>query len=166
MPDVESHIALIKSLVSSISSRTAALTPEQMALPSACSEWEVQDVIAHLIGGADRQIGNMSRGKAGDSGPPQAAGGPTTPDLGARRDMHFRESMGDGLLAGFDDYYERLYGVLDGFQPDGWETPAGTSVEGRCPLGSISNCAFRSWQSTTGICAKPWSPIHPSTPTA
>ena len=133
MATIDSQIEMIKTLVSSISSRTATLTPEQLALPSACSEWQVQDVIAHLIGGADRQIDNMTRGKGGDSGPPQAADSPPTPDLGARRDMHWRESMGDGLLAGFDDYYERLYGVLDDFQPDRWDTPCWHQRRGAMP---------------------------------
>ena len=122
MSTVESHIELIKALVSSISSRSATLTPEQLALPSACSEWEVQDVIAHLIGGADRQIDNMTRGRGGDSGPPQAPDGSAVSNTSAQRDMHWRESMGDGLLAGFDDYYARLYEVLDEFHPDGWDT--------------------------------------------
>ena len=125
MSSVESQIDLIKTLVSSIGSQASSLTPEQMALPSACSEWQVQDVVAHLIGGANRQIEGMTRGRDGDSGPPQAS---TRTDssaasaLGAQRDMHWRESLGDGLLTAFHDYYAQLYEVLDTFHPDGWDT--------------------------------------------
>ena len=133
MTAVESQIELVKTLVSSISERSASLSKEQLALPSACDEWQVQDVIAHLIGGADRQIENMTRGKSGDSGPPRAVDTPASPDLGARRDMHWRESLGDGLLAGFDDYYARLFDLLDTFHPDGWETPCWHQRRGAMP---------------------------------
>ena len=125
MTSIESQIDLVKNLASSISARAGSLTPEQLALPSACSEWQVQDVVAHLIGGANRQIEGMTRGRDGDSGPPPES---TQADisaaaaLGSQRDMHWRESLGDGLLAAFDDYYARLYEVLDTFHPDGWDT--------------------------------------------
>ena len=133
MTTVESNIELVKTLVSSISERAASLSSEQLALPSACSEWQVQDVIAHLIGGADRQIENMTRGRGGDSGPPQGNAATGSATTSSQRDMHFRESLGDGLLAGFDDYYARLYGVLDTFQPDGWDTPCWHMRRGAMP---------------------------------
>lgn len=133
MSTIESQIELVKTLVSSISERAASLSPEQMSLPSACSEWEVQDVIAHLIGGADRQIENMTRGRDGDSGPPQASTATGSSATNSQRDMHWRESFGDRLVAGFDEYYDKLYDVLDTFQPDGWDTPCWHMRRGAMP---------------------------------
>ena len=167
MATIDSQIELIKTLVSSIGSRAKSLTPEQMALPSACTEWEVQDVIAHLIGGADRQIENMTRGKGGDSGPPQAVtqgDGSAAPNLGAQRDMHWRESMGDGLLAGFDDYYARLYEVFDAFHQDGWDTPCWHQRRGAMPAWEylelrIQELAIHDWDMRKAL--EPAPSIHP-----
>ena len=125
MSTIESQIEIVKALVSSIRERTGSLSPEQLALPSACSEWQVQDVVGHLIGGAQRQIDSMTRGRAGDSGPPEGfvpADSATASANNARGDVQRRKSFGDGLLEAFDDHYARLYEVLDSFNPDGWDT--------------------------------------------
>ena len=164
MPSIEQQIELVKTLASSISARAGSLTPEQMALPSACSEWQVRDVIAHLIGGADRQIDNMTRGKNGDSGPPQAADGSAISNTSAQRDMHWRESLGDGLLAGFDDYYARLYGVLDDFQPDGWDTLCWHQRRGAMPAWEyielrIQELAIHDWDMRKALEPNPL--LHP-----
>ena len=167
MPDVDSQIELVKTLVSSISARAGSLTPEQLALPSACSEWQVQDVIAHLIGGADRQIENMTRGMGGDSGPPQASNqsdSSAASALGSQRDMHWRESLGDGLLAGFDGYYARLYRVLDEFQPDGWDTLCWHQRRGAMPAWEyvelrIQELAIHDWDIRKAL--EPNPSLHP-----
>ena len=125
MSNIESQIEMVKTLASSVSTRAASLSPEQLALPSACSEWQVQDVVGHLIAGADRQIDSMTRGKAGDSGPPQGftpMDSSTTSATNSQRDVQRRVDLGDGLVAAFDDRYARLYQVLDDFHPDGWDT--------------------------------------------
>ena len=125
MSNVESQIELIKTLVSSIGTRTAALSPEQMALQSACSEWQVQDVVGHLIGGAQRQIDSMTRGRTGDSGPPEGfvpMPSTATSASNSQRDVQQRVELGDRLLAAYNEHYARLYEVMDTFHPDGWES--------------------------------------------
>ena len=125
MSSTESQIELVKTLVADIRARVGSLTPEQLALPSACDEWQVQDVLGHLIGGAERQLDSMRRGKNGESGPPEGftpLDSSTTSATNAQRDIQRRQNLGDGLLAAFDDYYSQLYDVLDDFQPDHWET--------------------------------------------
>lgn len=124
MSTIESQIELVKTLVSSIGSRAASLSPEQMALQSACSEWQVQDVVGHLLAGAQRQIDSMTRGRAGDAGPPQGftpMASTATSVSNSQRDVQQRVELGDGLLAAYNDYYARLYEVLDSFNPDGWD---------------------------------------------
>ena len=125
MASVESQIELVKALVSDISDRVDSLSPEQLALPSACSEWQVQDVVSHLIGGAERQIDGMRRGKAGDSGPPEGfrpMDSSAQSSGNAQRDLRWRQNLEGTLASAFDAAYDRLYAVMDGFAPDGWDT--------------------------------------------
>lgn len=136
MSNIESQIELIKTLVSSIGSRAASLSPEQMALQSACSEWQVQDVVGHLVGGAQRQVDSMTRGRAGDSGPPPGFTPTESSALSSsnsQRDVQQRVALGDGLLAAYNDHYARLYEVLDTFQPDGWDIPCWHMRRGAMP---------------------------------
>ncbi len=126
MPSIEQQGELVKVLVDNIRSNTAALSPEQLAQPSACADWQVQDVLSHLIGGADRQADSMRRGRAGDSGP---AAGFTPMDSAsmsannAQRDIQRREQLGDGLLSAFDSAYAGLQEQIDALGPNEWETP-------------------------------------------
>ncbi len=126
MPGIEQQAELVKTLVNGIRRNTAALTPEQLARPSACAGWQVQDVLSHLIGGAERQADSMRRGRAGDSGP---APGFTPMDssamsaTNAQRDIQRREQLGGGLLAAFDAAYAALQEQIDGLGPDDWQTP-------------------------------------------
>ena len=46
-----------------------ALPLEALSKPSACTQWQVQDVIAHLIGVAETYANAVSRGLQGDTGP-------------------------------------------------------------------------------------------------
>ena len=124
MSSTESQIELIKTLVSSIGSRALSLSPEQMELQSACSEWQVQDVVGHLLAGAQRQIDSMSRGRAGDSGPPEGfvpMASTATSASNSQRDVQQRVALGNGLLAAYNEHYARLYEVLDTFNPDRWD---------------------------------------------
>jgi len=126
MPSIEQQIELVKTLVNDIHSRVAALSPEQLALPSACADWQVQDVLSHLIGGAERQTDSMRRGRAGDSGPAPGftpADSTTMSVNNAQRDIQRREQLGDGLLSAFDTAYASLQEQIDGLGPDDWETP-------------------------------------------
>ena len=42
---------------------------EALSKPSACTQWQVQDVIAHLVGVAETYANSVSRGLQGDTGP-------------------------------------------------------------------------------------------------
>ena len=126
MPSIEQQVELVKTLVNEIRSNTAALTADQLARPSARADWQVQDVLSHLIGGADRQADSIRRGRAGDPGP---APGFTPMDNNAmsannaQRDVQRREQLGDGLLSAFDTAYAGLQQQIDGIGPNDWETP-------------------------------------------
>ena len=61
--EIEHRVAVAKRLAANIREHLGGLTPEQWELPSACAEWQVQDVVSHLIGGAERQAESMERGR-------------------------------------------------------------------------------------------------------
>jgi len=167
MSGIQSQIELVKTLASSISGRAASLSPDQMALPSACDEWQIQDVISHLVGGAERQIDSMRRGRAGDSGPPEGF----TPQessamsaTNAQRDIQRREDLGNGLMAAFDEYYERLYAELDHFDPDGWDTLCWHLRRGAMPASDyvelrIQELAIHDWDIRKAL--EPGLSLHP-----
>ena len=126
MPSIEQQIELVKTLVNDIHTRVASLSPEQLARPSACADWQVHDVLSHLIGGAERQTDSMRRGRAGDSGPAPGftpADSTTLSTNNAQRDIQRREQLGDGLLTAYDAAYANLQEQIDALGPNDWETP-------------------------------------------
>ena len=126
MPSIEQQVELVKTLVNDIRNNTASLSAEQMASPSACADWQVQDVLSHLIGGAERQTDSMRRGRAGDSGPAPGftpADSTTLSVNNAQRDIQRREQLGDGLLAAYETAYASLQEQIDAIGPNDWETP-------------------------------------------
>lgn len=167
MSGIESQIELVKTLASSISSLAGSLTPEQLALASACDEWQVQDVVSHLVGGAERQIDSMRRGKAGDSGPPQGFTPMESSAMSAtnaQRDISRREGLGDGLLAAFDEGYDQLYRELDRFGPDDWDTPCWHLRRGAMPASDyvelrIQELAIHDWDIRKALESEP--SLHP-----
>ena len=88
MTEIEHRVAVAKRLATNIRDYLEDLTPQQWELPSACAEWQVQDVVSHLIGGAERQAESMKRGLAGDSNPPVGFVPPQPAELSsAKNDM-------------------------------------------------------------------------------
>ncbi len=59
--EIEHRVEVAKRLAANIRKYLGELTPEQWELPSACAEWQVQDVVSHLIGGAERQAESMAK---------------------------------------------------------------------------------------------------------
>lgn len=159
MPNIEQQVELVKTLVGDISRNVAALTPEQLARPSACADWQVQDVLSHLIGGAERQADSMRRGRAGDSGPAPGftpTDSTTMSSTNAQRDIQRREQLGDGLLAAFDAAYAGLQRELDGLGPDDWQTPCWHLRRGAIPVSDylelrIQELAIHDWDMRHGL---------------
>jgi uncharacterized protein (TIGR03083 family) len=100
------------------------LPPAALSQPSACTEWQVQDVIAHLIGVAETYASSVGRGLQGDTAalPGRLPAGQTTGALAAagiaQRSIAAREALGDQLLAAFDTANDHLNSLLAGLQPE------------------------------------------------
>lgn len=106
-----------------------ALPPTVLSKPSACTQWQVQDVIAHLIGVAETYASSISRGLQGDTGPlpgrlpaGQATAAVSAESI-AQRSVAARQTLGDQLLATFDAANDRLNSLLAALQPEQRETP-------------------------------------------
>ena len=125
MTEIEHRVAVAKRLAANIRKYLGDLTPEQWELPSACVEWQVQDVVSHLIGGAERQAESMERGRGGDSNPPAGFVPPQPAELSAanaQRDINRRNEMAGHFLESFDASYKKLHLEFDEFAKTSWDT--------------------------------------------
>src|SRR5207302_8518428 len=99
-----------------------ALPPAALSKPSACTQWQVQDVIAHLVGVAETYANSVSRGLQGDTAPlpgrlpaGQATAAVSAESI-AQRSIAARKSFGDQLLATVDAAHNRLNSLLAGLE--------------------------------------------------
>ncbi|MEE8466623.1 MAG: maleylpyruvate isomerase family mycothiol-dependent enzyme [Dehalococcoidia bacterium] len=125
--EIEHRVAVAKRLAANIREHLGKLTPEHWDLPSACAEWQVQDVVSHLIGGAERQAESMERGRGGDSDPPAGFVPPEPAALSAtnaQRDIDRRDQLAGHFLESFDASYEKLHREFDEFSKGSWNTLA------------------------------------------
>lgn len=70
-----SLVAQTAAVASSIQAHLAALSVEDWARPSACTDWSVRQVAAHLAGMGQQFAGSIERGLQGDASPPVASAG-------------------------------------------------------------------------------------------
>ncbi|MDA0264468.1 MAG: maleylpyruvate isomerase family mycothiol-dependent enzyme [Chloroflexi bacterium] len=125
LTEIERRVAVAKQLATNIRGYLGELTPPQWELPSACAEWQVRDVVAHLIGGAERQAESMERGRGGDSNPPAGfvpAGPAALSAANAQRDINRRNQLAGRFLESFDASYEALHSQFDSFADGSWDT--------------------------------------------
>ena len=117
--EIDARVALIKRLAGDIHRRLSESAAEALTAPSACSEWDVGTVAAHLAGGAVRQREAMLRGLAGEGGPPEGETLMASPDQvqqsNAVSNVQTRNEWGDSLLDNFKDWYEELDLTLQGW---------------------------------------------------
>jgi uncharacterized protein (TIGR03083 family) len=105
------------------------LPPDAWTRPSACTQWQVQDVVAHLVGVAEFYAGTVGRGLQGETSPPPGrlpAGtstGASAADGIAQRSIAARKSLGDQLLATFVATGDRLNRTLRNLTPDDRQKP-------------------------------------------
>lgn len=150
---VTDRVAVARSLTSSLRDFVSGLSADQLARASACSEWQVIDVVSHLVGGAERQLASVQRGRAGQSGPPEGfvpLGNDELSATNAQRDIERRQQLEGGILDAFDSGYAELYEELDQFGPDDWSTPCWHLRRGAMPAADyvdlrIQELAIHDW---------------------
>jgi len=136
MDEMPRRVSLIQGLAARLKEFLGTLPTEAWELPSACELWQVRDVVAHLTGGAERQIESMARGLRGDASPPPTFAPmdvATMPARNARRDVVLRERLGKNLLATFATRYDQLGELLARFSPHDWGKPCWHARRGVMP---------------------------------
>jgi len=101
------------------------LSPVDWQRPSRCDQWQVADVVAHLI--EDRHADRITRGLHGDLTPSGfvPSGTVYTDAWRASVVQHprtLRRHLGDTLLATFCAENAHVDTLLTGLQPEAWET--------------------------------------------
>lgn len=115
---------------------------------SACDLWQVQDVVAHLIGNAEFYAGTVERGLRGESEPPEGrpAAGTGHPSLGAAGTAEGaianRERLGDKLLATLEARANHLNQLLAGLGAQDREKPC-YHPGGIVPAGNFVDLRFK-----------------------
>jgi uncharacterized protein (TIGR03083 family) len=62
MEALAAHVTLIQAEAERLAQYLATVPPDAWRQPSACQGWEVRDVVAHLIQGAQFYVHTISRG--------------------------------------------------------------------------------------------------------
>jgi len=117
--EIAAKVSLVKRLSGDIHHRLSEAPAEALNGPTACSEWDVGTVAAHLAGGATRQREAMLRGRDGQGGPPP--GEETLPSAdqvqqsNATSNVQARNEWGDALLDNLRQNYQELDDLLQGW---------------------------------------------------
>jgi uncharacterized protein (TIGR03083 family) len=117
-------VTVLQSETARITQYLMSLPPKAWSRPSACEAWQVQDVVAHLVGVAEFYADNIARGLQGDTNPP-----PGRPPAGtitaavaaggiAQRAIAERQKLGDQLLDRFRAANTHLAQVLAQLRPE------------------------------------------------
>ena len=129
MESVAERVTLLQRESTRLTQYLHALPREAWSRPSACAQWQMQDVVAHLVGIAEFYAGSVSRGLQGDTAPPEGrppAGTRTAASAAediAQRTIARRQQLGDQLLPAFETTDTALNRLLASLQPQDWEKP-------------------------------------------
>jgi uncharacterized protein (TIGR03083 family) len=124
MQSFEERASLYKSESEAFQEYLTALPPEFWGRQSACDEWLVGDVVAHLVGNSEFYAGTVTRGLQGESSPPEGR-----PDAGtghpsisaaalAKSSIEAKERLGDKLLETYLENDNILINLLTGLSPE------------------------------------------------
>jgi uncharacterized protein (TIGR03083 family) len=128
MATSETCVPISRSVAEGLTQYLHALPPEDWRRPSACEDWEVRDVVGHLIWVAMLYTEGISRGLRGDTSPldgfPPAGAFDTASysAFTAQRAIAQRVSLGEHLLAVFTARTAQLHDCLMTLQPQDGET--------------------------------------------
>ena len=124
MQSFEERASLYKSESEAFQEYLKALPSEFWGRQSACGEWLVGDVVAHLVGNSEFYAGTVTRGLQGESSPPEGR-----PDAGtghpsisaaalAKSSIEAKERLGDKLLETYLEKDNILINLLTGLSTE------------------------------------------------
>lgn len=139
----------------------AGLPTPAWSRPSACDQWQIADVVAHLVMVAESYTSNVSRGLRGESHAPPGrvpAGsdtGASAAERIARGAIDTRRRLGDQLLATFEATDGELNRLLAALSPRDQERPCYHSG-GTLPAGNfvdlrLNELTIHHWDIRSGL---------------
>lgn len=123
------YVACIQTESEHLKAYLRALPPDARSLPSACGDWEVGDVVAHLTGGGRFFAQSVTNGLEGDVAPmggrfpAGTANAAMAAEMIANTAWTLRQQAGAQLLDQFEASNDDLNAVFAGIGPDAWDTP-------------------------------------------
>ena len=129
MTSPQDRVQLLKSQSARLNDYLSALTADDWSHPTACAAWQVRDVVTHMTIGGEAFAGNIARGLAGDSSPPEGMPPPASFDLAARMVANARgaisnrERLGEQLQTTFGASCDALDNLLAGIGSQDWDQP-------------------------------------------
>ena len=124
MESFEERAKLYRSESESFQDYLKNLPADAWGRQSACDEWLVEDVVAHLVGNSEFYAGTVARGLLGESSPPEGrpeagTGHPSISAAGlAKSSIAAKERLGDKLLETYLEKDNFLIDLLTGLSPD------------------------------------------------
>ena len=132
----------------------SGLSADQLARPSACDRWRVDDTVGHLAFVAQFQGRMISRGLAGEFTPPEGASRPDPEALPASERIaqgaiQQRERLGDQLVATLRSRYSEFIQLLQGvdladYAKPCWHPGGMTTVSGFVNM-AVHEVALHGW---------------------
>jgi uncharacterized protein (TIGR03083 family) len=127
METLADRVALVQAESARLLQYLHALPADAWSQPSACTQWQIQDVVAHVAGAAEFYVDTLTRGLQGDTAPPEGFPAPGTVNAAAMAEplAHMaratREQLGNQVLATCEAAVTRLNALLAGVSPHEWE---------------------------------------------
>jgi uncharacterized protein (TIGR03083 family) len=117
------RVALMQAEAERLVQYLATLSPDAWRQPSACQEWEVRDVVAHLVEVAQFYVRTITRGVQGDMARPPELMPPAVAPAAfiAQSAIACRERLGETLLSTFCTRYAELSALLAQLSGGDWE---------------------------------------------
>lgn len=123
------YLACIQTESERLKAYLRTLSPDARSWPSACGDWEIGDVVAHLTAGGRFFAQSVTNGLQGDVTPlggRSAAGSANAAqaaEMIANTARTIRQQAGDQLFDQFEASNDHLNAVFAGIGPDAWDTP-------------------------------------------
>ena len=129
MASFQERASLYRSESEAFQKYLKGLPAESWTKQSACDEWLVGDVVAHLVGNSEFYAGTVARGLTGESSPPEGR-----PDAGtghpsisaealAKSSIAAKERLGDQLLSTYIEKDNILINLLTGLNAEDQSKP-------------------------------------------
>lgn len=129
METLAARAALVEAESVRLTEYLKGLPPDAWVQSSACTQWQIQDVVAHMSGAAAFYIETITRGLRGDTTPPEgfpSAGSVNAAAMAAPLAQMARDTraqQGDQVLTTFEATIKQLNDLLTSVGPNAWDRP-------------------------------------------